>query len=311
MMSKYLVGIEIGGTKLQIVLTDDTGCIHKHLRLKVKQELGANGILQQIGNILQEWKNHHVALDGIGIGFGGPVDTASGVVLCSHQIQGWDGVSLKGWANQIYPGVRVAVENDSNTATLAEATRGAGKGFSPLLYMNMGSGIGGGLVVNGKLYHGIAPGEIEIGHIRLNKAGDTLESQCSGWGVDRKILAAIKEDPSSLLAECCRELNLLEVDHGQALALIPAIEKGDIGAKNILEETADNLAFGLSHAVHLVHPQAIVLGGGLALMGALLLTPIERNLPKYLMKAFLPAPKVYGAKLGELTVPLGAVALLD
>src|SRR6185295_6797087 len=102
-------------------------------------------------------------------------------------------------------GAPVTVENDANTACLGEALRGAGVGRNPVFYVTLGSGVGGGLVVDGRIYHGAMPGEAEIGHVRLDRNGTTVESRCSGWAVDAKVRALKATEPDSLLARLVSE----------------------------------------------------------------------------------------------------------
>lgn len=304
-MHKHLAGIEIGGTKIQMVIADRDARVLNCFRFEVRKERGAEGIRERISRFLTEWKRHHLLITGIGVGFGGPVDRETGHTICSHQIQGWDHFDLNGWIQKVYGKTYVCVENDSNTAALGEALCGAGVGYSPVLYMNMGSGVGGGAVVDGKIYHGAIPGEIEIGHIRLDKTGRTVESCCSGWAVDKRIQAAIQANPDCKLAELCAGM-----ETKQAAKLLPALQEKDPVAQKILKEVADDLAFALSHATHLIHPQAIVLGGGLSLIGEPLREAVQQALPQYLMDAFQPGPKVLIAQLGENVVPVGALELV-
>ena len=116
----------------------------------------------------------------------------------------------------------------------------------------MGSGVGGGMVVNGRLYHGACPGEAEIGHLRLDRSGRIVEDACSGWAVDRRIRAAVI-GKDGLLA---RAVGAQTTEGSEARHLRAAIDDGDPLAQRILEEVADDLAFALSHAVHLHQPQA-------------------------------------------------------
>ncbi|HUS03428.1 MAG TPA: ROK family protein, partial [Chitinophagaceae bacterium] len=201
-------------------------------------------------------------------------------------------------------GKRVAVDNDANAAALAESIHGCGKGYNNVFYITIGSGIGGGMIINGEIYHGKEPGEVEVGHLRLNKDGDTLEYKCSGWAVDKKIKAFIKNKPDSILAQLAPGKSA----PGAGL-LTQALEKNDPYAKKIIDEVSDDMAFALSHVVHLFHPDIIVIGGGLSLLKEHLRLPIIEKLPKYLMQAFLPAPPVQIASLGENVVPIGALEL--
>jgi glucokinase len=231
------------------------------------------------------------------------VDWQTGRVCCSHQIDGWAEFELESWIARL-TGVPVKVENDANTAALAEALLGSGKGRDPVFYVTLGSGVGGGLVAGQRIFHGQLPGEAEIGHLRLDRTGTTVEKRCSGWAVNRAIQSAASEDPSSLLAA------LVAQDPGhEARHLGRALVANDPLAQHVLADLADDLSFALSHVTHLLHPEMIVLGGGLSLLGEPLRSAIARRLPETLMAAFRPGPTVALAQLGEDTVPVGALLL--
>lgn len=300
-MMETLIGIEIGGTKLQVVLGDAAGTIHRRFRFAVERARGAEGIRDQIARALAEPAARTAR--AVGVGFGGPVDWRTGRLCCSHHVAGWSDFPLGDWLRE-QTGLPSAVDNDANVAALAEARLGAGREQDPVLYVTLGSGVGGGLVCGGAIYHGAPPGEVEIGHVRLDRTGATVESRCAGWAVDRRVRALIAARPDSLLAR-------LAGTHtgGEARHLGPALAAGDAEARQVLEETAADLAFGLSHAVHLLHPAVIVLGGGLALLGEPLRAAVTATLPEFLMEAFRPGPVVALAELAEDAVPVGALLL--
>lgn len=297
----HFLGIEIGGTKLQLATGDASGSIQKKIRYTIDRSGGATAIQAQLKEGLKELDANNIA--AIGVGFGGPVDYRNGTICTSHQVSGWNDFNLVQWLQQL-TGKPVAIENDANTAALAEALYGSGKGHRTVFYMTIGSGIGGGLISNGEIYHGTVPGEVEVGHLRLNKEGHTLEEKCSGWAVNQKVKEAIANGPGGLLAQLSRSYNGAE-----AVLLKPALEQKDIAALQIMEDVADDLAFALSHVVHLFHPDVIIVGGGLSLLKEHLLLPVREKLPQYVMQAFLPPPAVIIAALEEDVVPLGALKL--
>jgi glucokinase len=143
------LGIEIGGTKLQLVLGDEGGKILGRRKLAVDPAKGAVGIRQQMEQALPELLRGR-QITGVGVGFGGPVDWKTGRICRSHQIEGWSEFDLGGWLGQLV-GALVVVDNDANVAALGEALCGAGVGFGPVFYVTLGSGVGGGLVVDGKV----------------------------------------------------------------------------------------------------------------------------------------------------------------
>src|SRR5438132_10207834 len=201
-LSMKLLGLEIGGTKLQIVVGDGSAKIIDRRRLVIDRARRGGGIREQIRETLAELIPE-AKPSAIGVGFGGPVDWKTGEICRSHQIEGWADFKLGGWLQSL-SGLPVRVDNDANTGTLGEALHGAGVGFNPVCYVTLGSGVGGGLVVDGKIYHGAFPGETEIGHIRLERSGATLESRCSGWALDNRIRELKTSEPSALLARFAR-----------------------------------------------------------------------------------------------------------
>lgn len=298
---KFL-GIEIGGTKLQLCVGDAYGRIEERIRYTIAPGDGAMAIQKQIEQGIQQLRSAR-EIAAVGVGFGGPVDWEAGCIRISHQVKGWDGFNFCQWLNLITNKPAV-IENDANTAALAEGILGAGKGHDRVFYMTIGSGIGGGFILHGEIYHGKSPGEVEIGHIRMNKSGITLEDECSGWAVNKKVRTFIDQNKDSLLAS----LSFTQPAPEAAL-LKPALKAGDKGARQIMEAITDDLAFALSHIVHLFHPDIIIIGGGLSLLGEYLCLPVAKKLPPYIMKAFLPPPPVVIASLGEDVVPIGALTL--
>ncbi len=297
------IGIEIGGTKIQIVAGNADGTFLERHRLAADRARGGAGIREQIAAVVPGLMARH-RITSVGVGFGGPVDPKTGLICCSHQVPGWHEFPLGDWMREL-TGLPVAVENDANVAALGEALRGAGRGFGCVFWINMGSGVGGGMVVDGRLYHGARPGEAEIGHLRLDRSGRIVEEACSGWAVDRRIRDAVVGHEGGL----AQAVRAQTTEGGEARHLRGALDAGDPVALKILVAVADDLAFALSHAVHLFHPEIIVVGGGLSLVGEPLRAAMAAALPAYLMEAFRPGPQVALAGLGEDSVPVGALAL--
>ena len=313
-----ILGIEIGGTKLQLVTGDETGQITQRFRFPVDPAQGAEGILTRIATVIEQLSDVPQA---IGVGFGGPVDWQTGRIATSHQIGGWSDFALADWLQERAPGATVRVENDANVAALGEARRGVATGRRNVFYVTLGSGVGGGLVVNNELYHGASPGEAEIGHLWLvppsadvsghSTEGQTLEQTISGWAVDQQIRDLLPQLPDdSALRMAVQQAHLRGELGKEARFLHAAYEASDPVARMLIEQIGSVLALGLSHVVHLFHPDVIVLGGGLSLIGEPLRAAVRQALPRFVMKAFQPAPLVLLAKLGEETVPIGALELV-
>lgn len=298
---RTFLGIEIGGTKLQLVLGDDQAKILERFRLTVDPEQGASGIRRQIRETLDKIRLHSVS--SIGIGFGGPVDHETGKILTSYQVSGWGDFVIQEWLEKLTR-IPVWIDNDANVAALGESLYGAGADSKQVFYVTLGSGVGAGLIVNKRIYHGAKNSEQEFGHIRLDKDGRTIEKACAGWAVDEKIRNYVSQYPDSTLGQLTKGLT-----RGEARVLSDALGQGDSAAREILEETTDDLAFGLSHVVHLLNPQTIILGGGLSLIGEPLRQMVEAKLPSYLMDVLRPGPRIQLSSLKEDAVPVGALAL--
>lgn len=297
------LGLEIGGTKLQVV-AGTAGRIVDRRRFMVDKEAGSEGIRRQIASVLPELMQQHSPL-AVGVGFGGPVDWKTGSICCSHQISGWSEFPLGEWlANQTR--LPVKVENDAHVAAWAESQLGADARANPLLFMTLGSGIGGGLVADGAIYHGALPGQAEIGHLQLERGGATLESLCCGWAIDRKIREARASRPESVLFKL-----IGNETRGEARHLSAALAMNDAFAREIIDEAGSTLAYGISHAAHLFHPEVVVLGGGLALIGEPLRRAVADALPQFMMKAFQPGPRIAISSLQEDAIPIGALLLAE
>ena len=298
---KYFLGMEISGSFVRLLVADAAGAIVARRSQPVDRQGGAAGIKRQVELLLSELKTQQYAFTAAGVGFGGPVDWKRGNVIRSHQIEGWDGFDLAEWLENLLR-CPVLVENDANVAALAEAVQGAGKGYETVFSISINSGIGGGLVQNGRLYHGAIPGESEVGHLRLSATGPTLEEAASGWAVEERLQQLAAADPA---------LGRLLAPHDTVLnGFAAAVAAGHGPAVNFMNELAQWLAFGLSHVVHLFHPELLVVGGELpGALGERLLAGIRSALPALLMEAFRPGPAVVEAQLGEEDAPLGALLM--
>lgn len=309
----HLLGVEIGGTKLQLGLGLGDGTIAVLRRLAVDPARGAAGIRGQIAATVAELVREVGPIRAAGVGFGGPVSADRQSTVKSHQIGGWDAFPLAAWIREELGVARVNIHNDADTAALGETRFGAGAGKSPVLYVTIGSGIGGGLVVDGRIYRGNGAGAVEIGHLRVDDEGTkTLEDVASGWGIAREAGRWLADrqragDPAvgGLLARCGG-------DPGRATAVIlaAAAAEGDPAARAFLDVTTRRFAAGLAHAATLLAPARIILGGGVALIGEeFWFDPVRRELDRRVFGPLRGTFDVVPAALGEEVVVHGALAL--
>jgi glucokinase len=291
------LGIEIGGTKLQVGIGPDDGKLRGLWRGTVDPDAGADGIQRQLVTVVPELlATSGIAreqLRGVGIGFGGPVDDATRTVIRSHQIDGWDDFPLADWVGDLV-GLPAVLGNDADVAGLAEALHGAGKGLSPIFYITIGSGIGGGLIIDGEIYRGVGRGAAEIGHLKLDRIfGEPvpLEEMASGWAIARKM-------SERYLA------NLTAADAADSA------RAGDPDSQLFLSDAWKYLAEGICHVIALLCPRRIVIGGGVSLMGEdLLFAPLRRLVAERVFRPFAGLTDIVPAVLGEEVVVHGAIAL--
>jgi glucokinase len=309
-LAPVALGIEIGGTKLQSAVVAADGRVLLRRSDRVDPAGGAEGIrtvlAAQLAGIVDDAAGNCLAIRAIGIGFGGPVNRDLGVVATSFHVGGWSDFPLAAWvAGQVRDslgGVPVVLENDSNAATLGEALVGAGRGARVVVYSNAGSGIGSGLVIDGRLFRGRSSGEMELGHLRLVPGGGILEDVSAGWAIDRKVREAVAADPAGALAAAAAAAGAAP----SARLLPAALAAGDGAARRILDEAAGHYAHALSHVVHLINPDVIVLGGGVATIGEPWRASVARQLEALVMAPLRPGTPVRLALLGEDVVPVGA-----
>jgi glucokinase len=291
-----VLGIEIGGTKLQLGIGAGDGVLRARWRGDVDVAAGGEGIRRQIlhavPQLLADAKLQLGDIRGIGIGFGGPVDDARRTVIKSHQIEGWDDFPLADWIGQLL-GRPAVLGNDADVAGLAEAHHGAGKGMSPIFYITIGSGIGGGFIVDGHIYRGQGRGGAEIGHVRVFDPAtgndELLEHVASGWAIGRRASSRIGEITARGIGDRARD--------------------GDPLALEVLRETCDALWQAIRHVVVLLCPRRIIIGGGVSLMGDVLFRPLNERLAKLDFTPFRAMTDIVPAALGEDVVVHGALTL--
>ncbi len=337
-----LLGIEIGGTKLQLgVGKGDGTAMAEMMRLDVAPGDSAEVILRKIAPAACQLIAKH-DVRRVGIGFGGPVDCTRGVTISSHQIDGWSGFSLAAWGRDTL-GLPTVLGNDSDLAGLAEARFGAGTGCRVVLYSNVGSGIGGSLVIAGKVYGGSGGIASEIGHLRpglhCQDSEETVESLASGWAISQRAQAELMSPELHALSArlfedrpidpCQIRLRLVELEEaGEKAAadllhrceghlerlttklLADAAKEGNELARNLFQHACRAYGWALAQAVTLLAPEIVVVGGGVALLGEeLFFRPLRSEAARYVFPPLCDSLRIVPASLGEEVVVHGAIAL--
>ena len=321
-----LIAIEIGGTKLQLALGREDGTIVKTVRGRVKAEDGAQGILAwfdaQTSALLQEYGQMAADSEGgngqaegpvraIGVGFGGPLETATGTVLKSVQIKGWDNFSLKKWFEDRF-GIPTFVFNDSSAAGYGEYRIGSGRGTKQFFYTNIGTGIGGSLIVDGRLYDGQGVGAAELGHTRIpdwtsdQPGKDTeLELLCSGQSVEKRLRSPHYIPSGSLLMQLCGG----DVSTVTNQMLGEAVGAGDPFALEEIDRVAKSMAIAISNVLCLMQPEVIAVGGGFSLIGDPLIDRIRAHVKERDFICSEGRYRIVPCELGEAIVLQGALLL--
>ena len=247
----------------------------------------------------------------MGCGFGGPIDSAAGKVLVSNQVAGWDDFPLRDWLEQAFC-MPTWVENDSNAAAWGEYQRGVGRTTQHFFYTNLGSGVGGGLILNGELYDGQGFGAAEFGHmvvpdLRTQAVSKVLELEqiCSGWAIEDRL-----RQPGYIPVSS----ELYNRIHGQTkqvttVHLADSAKTGDRFALSEIDLVAHTLGIGLANVLNLTNVQRIAIGGGVSKLGPLLIEPVRRYTAQYVYVSSQGRYQIQQCELGDSIVLIGAILL--
>jgi glucokinase len=314
-VEKYILGVEIGGTKLQLAISTRDGEILDIRHGSVDVNAGAPGIREWLENNIPAMSTRASDMKGelvaLGCGFGGPIDTVKGEVLKSVQIRGWSGFPIKTWFEEKF-NLPAVIANDSNAATWGEYNNGSGRGSRYFFYTNMGSGVGGGIVVNGQLYDGQGYGAGEFGQTYVpdwshHKPGkpEKIENLCSGWAIEQRLRTTGYVPQNSMLWDLAGgDAQIID-----ARKLAEAARAGDKFALKEIDQIAHSMGLGLANMLCLVNVEVIAIGGGVSKMGKLLIDPIKRYVQKYEFISSHNNYKIGKSELGDWIVLVGAVLI--
>ena len=316
-MNSYVVGIDIGGTKLATVVADKDGNILQKVRKPTESEKGPRYAVQLLLEMVDEAIDlaglRREDISGIGVSCGGPLDTKTGIIYSPPNLPGWDALPLKEMIESEFH-IPTVIENDANASALAEARFGGGRGYDYVLYMTMSTGIGGGIVANGEIYHGANDSAGEVGHQILLPDGPLcgcgqygcLEALCSGPAIARRAQEAIIDQPhTKILALADGQIDRVRSEH-----VLQAARDGDALAIALVEETAYYMGWGIANLVNILNPQIVLLGTIAVAAGDLLLDPIRRTVTEMAMQRPLEIVKIMPAELGDSIGDLAAISLV-
>lgn len=302
-----LCGIDIGGTKCAVIQGDNNGNITKKIKFKTTD---LNETLNNILKAAEEIKD----FDAVGISCGGPLNSKTGVIMSPPNLPGWDNVEIVKMLKEKF-GVPTAIQNDANACALAEWKFGAGKGCENMVFLTFGTGLGAGLILNGRLYSGTSDMAGEAGHIRLSPFGPvgygksgSFEGFCSGGGIAElgKIFAREELQCGRSTAFC---KNFDELEEITAEKIANCAKDGDKIAAKVFDVCGEKLGEGLSVIIDLLNPERIVIGSIFARSGELLVSKMNEVINQETLAYSREVCKVVPAGLGEAIGDCAALAV--
>ena len=280
-MKPYAFGVDIGGTTVKIGFFSSEGKFIEHWEIPTRKEGNGEMILPDIArSITKKLKEHNLSLDDlerVGVGVPGPV-FANGIVNKCVNL-GWDVVDVRGQLSALLNGVPVEVANDANVAALGEQWNGGGKGYDNVVMVTLGTGVGGGIVINGKILPGVHGAAGEIGHMKVRdnetatcgcgKKG-CLEQYGSATGVVRLAKIALAENPDT-------DSPLRKLDPLTAKDVFDYAKAGDELSLSIVDDVGKMLGEAIAHITCVLDPDVVVIGGGVSRAGQILLDAVLRH----------------------------------
>jgi glucokinase len=303
--ARYIIGVDLGGTQLRAALADERGQIYDEVRVRTATDEGSAAVIEQIVACIARVRAALPAggdLIGIGIGSPGPLDPYEGVVLNPPNIPGWDNIPLRAIITE-RTGLPVELGNDANSAALGEWMFGAGRGRQNMVYITVSTGIGGGVIADGRLLLGYRGSAAEVGlHIVDPVNFHYWEELASGTGLANAAADAMIDEPGSLLHGLASAETVTAADVSRAAAA------GDALALRLMDREGELLGLGLVNILHLFAPEQILLGGSVAIHNPGLIERARTVIRRRAHAIYQDVP-IELAALGDRAGILGAVAL--
>ena len=309
MKTKTVAGVDIGGTKIAIALQNLEKERIAGRNIPTRTELDPHDVLENIFETIESMLDEtQTTLAAIGIGSPGPIDIEKGLVVSPTNLPLWRNFPLVELVEKKF-GVSVAFDNDANAAALGEFYDGAGKGFRDIFYVTISTGIGGAIILNGKIHHGTSASAGELGHAVVKYDGivcrcgtrGCLETVAAGIHIARRAKEKLEKENASFDGTKNEDVT--------AKTVVEAVKKGDKIALEIWDETMRFLAIGIGNAITTVAPQAVILGGGISMSGEILFEPLQRYLAENVHMLPIENVRILPASLGGESGVCGALIL--
>ncbi len=312
-MKKYYVGIDLGGTFIKGGIVDSDGEILVEDKVPTESDLGGEKVVENIANLAKDLvKRAGLASEdivGLGMGVPGMIDSKEGNVIYSNNLA-WKDFRIGQMVSDL-TGFSVKIANDANVAALGEVKFGAAKAYGDVIMITLGTGVGGGIVVDGKLIEGNKGAGAELGHSIIEMNGEQctcgrkgcLEAYASATAIIRDTKRAMMEHKDSKMWE----IGDVEQVTGKTAF---DYKETDVYAKAVVERYIYSLASGITNFANIFRPQAVLLGGGVCAQGDALVKPLQALVDKEIFAGEMgPQVKIITAELGNKAGMLGAVAL--
>lgn len=308
----FVVGVDMGATHVSFILADYSARVIHEMNMPLDINLGPKVCLSQVAAYMQTLlETTHLTLSDIkavGVGVPGPIVAEAGMVSGPPIMPGWDGFPIRDTLQETWS-CPVSLNNDAELGALGEWAYGAGRGERNLAYIKVGTGIGAGLLLDGQIYRGVTGSAGEIGHITIDENGPLcqcgnrgcLEAMAGGDAIAQRAIEAIHKGQRTILAEKS------PVEMITAQDVIAAARRGDLFAQHLVAEAGAHLGTAIANVVNLFNPSMVVIGGGVALIGDLLLDPIRRTVQDRSLRVASRAVRITAALLGRRSSGMGAV----
>lgn len=308
---RHIVGVDLGGTNIAVgVVPEDGSALLGYVVRDTPVAAGPDGVVDEIVNLIRESvagakaAKPGIDLAGVGVGAPGPLNTAQGIVRLAPNL-GWRDMPLRDRVSAA-SGLPAALDNDANCATLGEWWLGAARGARIVVGITIGTGVGGGVVIDGRLFHGASDVAGEIGHTSIDSTGrrckcgnyGCLEAYTSGPAIAARAMEEIESGEPSVL----RDMVKGKLQHITAQLVYQAAHDGDQLARQVVRETARFLGTGIANIVNILNPDVVVVSGGVTLAGDQLFDPLRREVGR---RAFKPAVEACRIVPGALTGKAG------
>ncbi len=306
-----VIGIDLGASHVNLLITNVAAQILYEQEVPIDIAEGPEKVLDKVDELVQQGiRQSGIAWDtvlAVGLGVPGPIDSASGTVISPPIMPGWDRYPISAVLEERWR-VPVSLNNDAELGAIGEWAFGAGRGERFLAYIKAGTGIGAGLLLDGRIYRGATGSAGEIGHLTIDENGPQctcgnygcVEAYAGGRAIARTAREAIEKGLRT-------QLSALPPEKITALEVANAARRGDFLAQQIIERAGEHLGIAIAGVVNLFNPNVIIIGGGVAQIGDLYLEPVRRTVQKRSLSASARTVRITTALLGRRSSAMGAV----